>query len=790
MAIRYSVCFILLLLHFTVLGQMLQLSDIMKGDDFIGHSPTQLTWSADGSKLYFYWNPEKLVGSVPYEYDLKSKKIAKVVDEDLPKIRPATRYYSPDRSVAAFIEKGGLHLVDPKTNRNKLIYRDRQQMSIIHWSVDSKLLFLSVGDHIYQYNRLDGQLLQLAQLSKANKSKNEESKTKPESQYLQDEENKLLEVFGIRESRREHRTKLNEKISPKLEIPSISYDGDLRFALPDREGKFLFYATEKQEPRINTEVPNYVDKSAFTKMLTAREKVGYYKTSHQFFIHDLVKDTSYSLAGVETLPGIMNKPAYMASYHESDSVTYSPTYEKPKPIQVHAPIFSDRGTIAVEARSLDFKDRWILLVDPVSGKLNCIFHHHDEAWIGGPEIGGWPGSRAKMFWLPKSETLVFKSEHEGYAHLYQYQAGQITALTRGAYEVIETELSADGQALYLTTTERGPHERHYYRFDLKTRKTEALTEGRGAYESVLSPDERWIAHRFSSGNTPWELYLQENKKGAIPQRITKSTTEAFDAYPWQHPEIVWFQASDGVKVPARIYRPDRKDSTQKAPAVLFVHGAGYLQNVHHWWSSYHREYMFHHYLRERGYVVMDIDFRASSGYGRDWRTAIYRHMGGRDLQDYVDGAKYLVEAEGVDPARMGIYGGSYGGFITLMAMFTQPNVFKAGAALRSVGDWAHYNHGYTAAILNTPLQDPKAYQQSSPIYFTQGLIGRLLILHGMVDTNVQFQDMVRISQRLIEQGKTGWDLAVYPVEDHGFIEDSSWTDEYRRIFELFESTLK
>src|SRR5437764_4914617 len=226
------------------------------------------------------------------------------------------------------------------------------------------------------------------------------------------------------------------------------------------------------------------------------------------------------------------------------------------------------------------------------------------------------------------------------------------------------------------------------------------------------------------------------------------------------------------------------------PAVIFVHGAGYLQNVHRWWSSYYREYMFHHLLMEHGFTVLDVDYRASAGYGRDWRTAIYRHMGGKDLDDQVDAAHWLASEHGVDSKRIGLYGGSYGGFITLMAMFTQPEVFAAGAALRPVTDWAYYNHAYTSDILNLPQTDPEAYRKSSPIYFAQGLRGALLICHGMVDTNVEFQDSVRLTQRLIELHKENWDLAVYPVENHGFTQPSSWADEYKRILKLFEKNLK
>ncbi|MGH9260375.1 MAG: prolyl oligopeptidase family serine peptidase, partial [Acidimicrobiales bacterium] len=205
--------------------------------------------------------------------------------------------------------------------------------------------------------------------------------------------------------------------------------------------------------------------------------------------------------------------------------------------------------------------------------------------------------------------------------------------------------------------------------------------------------------------------------------------------------------------------------------------------------SYYREYMFHHLLAARGYHVLDLDYRGSAGQGRAWRTAVYRHMGGRDLDDQVDAARWLVRTLGADSTRIGIYGGSYGGFITLMAMFTRPGVFAAGAALRPVTDWAHYNHPYTARILNEPQTDSLSYRRSSPIYFAEGLRGHLLICHGMVDDNVHFQDTALLIQRLIELGKEHWEAAVYPVEPHAFRRADSWTDEYRRILGLFERVL-
>lgn len=315
-----------------------------------------------------------------------------------------------------------------------------------------------------------------------------------------------------------------------------------------------------------------------------------------------------------------------------------------------------------------------------------------------------------------------------------------------------------------------------------------ITHLRGGHEVEVSPDEKFLAIRYSESNKPWELYMMRNEAGAEMIQLTQSLKDGFKKYDWRKPEIVRFEARDQVMVPARIYKPE--DEIKNGAAIIFVHGAGYLQNVHEWWSQYYREYMFHNMLTDIGYTVLDIDYRASEGYGRDWRTGIYRFMGGKDLEDQIDGAKYLVEKHGIDAERLGIYGGSYGGFMTLMAMFTSPGTFKSGAALRSVTDWAHYNHGYTSNILNTPVEDSIAFARSSPIYHAEGLEGNLLMLHGMIDTNVQFQDVVRLSQRLIELEKENWELAVFPMEDHSFKEASSWADEYRRIFELFQETLR
>lgn len=431
-----------------------------------------------------------------------------------------------------------------------------------------------------------------------------------------------------------------------------------------------------------------------------------------------------------------------------------------------------------------------MLCNHEKGTWEMIERQHDDAWIGGPGITGWNMSPGNKGWMPDNNHYWFHSEESGYSHLYavNVENGKKKALTKGNYEIHDAYLSADKSRFYIVSNESDPGERHLYQLSLDGREKIQITTREGRHDTRISPDEQWIVSRYSYAKGPWELYLMKNEPAAEMTRLTESTTSEFNAYNWRKPELIYFKASDGEKVRARLYQPE--EDAKNGAAVIFVHGAGYLQNAHKWWSTYYREYMFHNLLADMGYTVLDIDYRGSEGYGRDWRTGIYRHMGGKDLSDQVDGAGFLVNEYGIDEERIGIYGGSYGGFITLMALFKNPETFACGAALRSVTDWAHYNHPYTSNILNTPVSDSIAYRKSSPIYHAEGLEDPLIMLHGVVDTNVQFQDVIRLSQRLIELGKTEWDLAVFPVEGHGFQEASSWADEYRRILELFEKNLK
>jgi dipeptidyl aminopeptidase/acylaminoacyl peptidase len=536
----------------------------------------------------------------------------------------------------------------------------------------------------------------------------------------------------------------------------------------------------------NTIVPNYISTSGYTEDISGRTKVGNTLAGYESYLYDIERDTIYAIS-TKDIPGIKDLPDYVKDYPKQ--LEERTKKNEDRKVSINGPFWNSDGSSAVVSVSaLDNKDRWIMKLDPQNGKLSPLDRQRDEAWIGGPGVGGFFGG-SNIGWIDNT-TIYYQSEASGYSHIYVQNVitGDKKQITTGKYEVQTLQLSNDKKSFYFTANIEHPGITHFYRIPVTGGSFEKLTSLKGGNEVSLSPDEKWLAFRHSRSNKPWELYLQENKAGAKAEKITSSGSVEFESYKWREPDVISFKNRYGSDVYARVYKP--KKPAPSKPAVVFVHGAGYLQNVHHWWSQYFREYMFNNLLADLGYTIIDIDYTASSGYGRDHRTGIYRHMGGKDLSDHVDGVKLLIEKYDVNPKNVGIYGGSYGGFMTLMGLFNEPEVFKSGAALRSVTDWAHYNHGYTANILNEPANDEIAYKRSSPIYFANGLKGNLLMAHGMVDVNVHFQDIVRLSQRLIELKKENWELAVYPVEDHAFSEPSSWTDEYKRILKLFEKTLK
>jgi len=741
---------------------LLTIDNIMRGPELYGYPPQEVRWSGDNQRIYFQWKQASDPIDKPpdtWMIPRNSGYPRRLSDEDAKAAPPAFGNTTRDRKRTVYVRDGDLFLYDFTTDTTRQLTRTLDVESAPHFTQDEKRVAFTRGGNLYVMALQGGTIEQVTDIKPAPAVP--EVKPAPDSSqdFLKKQEKELLAAVRDRV-----RQKDADEAKKKLENPRKAFE------LPERQSvksldlcpsEKCVIAVLQDGPKGDKpdNIPNYVTESGYTEEIKGRTNVG-----------DVQVRTRVAILDAAT-----------------GEVQWADSGLGDRPVNFDLPLFNEQGNRAVMVvRSVDNKDRWIQLLDTGSAKTTTLFHEHDDAWLDGPGY-------ETLGWLKNGDEVYFESELDGWDHLYKVSAlgGDPKQLTSGKFEVTGVELSEDGSKFYLTTSEAGAPEHQFYSMSVNGGPRTRITTEPGGHRVVLSRDEKYLADVYSYVNRPPELYTTLNAAGTTGVKRTDSPSKDFRAYPWLDETgapIVQVPARDGSMIPARVFKP--ANYRPGGPAVVFVHGAGYLQNVVKSWSSnYPREYLFHHFLMEHGYMVLDMDYRASAGYGRDWRTAIYRHMGGKDLEDNLDGAKWLV-AQGADPKRIGIYGGSYGGFITLMAMFTSPDTFAAGAALRPVTDWAHYNHGYTSNILNTPQTDAEAFRTSSPIYFAEGLKGALLIAHGMVDTNVFFQDTVRLVERLVELRKENWSVAMYPVENHGFVRPESWADEYKRIFKLFEDNLK
>src|SRR4051812_39868159 len=690
----------------------LTVDSIMRGPRLVGYSPSGVYWSQDSQKVYFRWkqaDEPRLKEMSLYVVNRDGSGLRRLTEEESRQAPPPNGELSKDKSMTVFTDEGDVFIYDHAKQARRQITRTVDTETNPHFTFDQKRIYFTRLNNLYVMSLDGGSLEQLTDVragggpgataaSSASPQKGTDSQ-----EALKKEERGLLDAVRERAEQREEqdkRRKEREKRKP-FNVPAGQNVINLNLS-PD--GKYVIAnVSEPATGSKNTIVPNYVTESGYTEEIPGRSKVGDTQNRTRLVVINTESGDTRNVDHGQRLPATpppqrteMNateqpRVSTGSGSDRIDTQRGQSSAPKDRDVQLSQLQWSEDGKNAVlMGRSADNKDRWVMLLDPATGKTKILATIHDDAWVDGP-------GAFTLGWLPDSQHVYFETERDGWAHLYSVSidGGEPKQLTSGPFEVSDVRLSQDKTKFYFTSSEGSVFQRHLFSMPIDGGARTQITGLPGQNQVDISPDETMLADVRSYSNKPPELYLLPNKpmdekSSAALKPVTTSPIPEFFSNDWIDPRLVSFKARDGATVWGRLYVPANYKGG--GPAVLFVHGAGYLQNVHRWWSSYSREYMFNHLLMEKGYVVLDIDYRGSAGYGRDWRTGIYRHMGGKDLTDHVDAVNYLVKEFNIDPKRVGLYGGSYGGFITLMAMFTQPDVFAAGAALRPVTDWAHYNN--------------------------------------------------------------------------------------------------
>jgi dipeptidyl-peptidase-4 len=396
----------------------------------------------------------------------------------------------------------------------------------------------------------------------------------------------------------------------------------------------------------------------------------------------------------------------------------------------------------------------LMLAETKTGVARTVIHESDPAWINANHL----------FRFLDNGEFLWGSERDGFRHLYLYSLdGKLRKkLTEGNWEVNSVAgIDEQHQKVYFTSTEASPLERQLYSIGLNGKNRVRISQGAGTHMISMGPTAEYYMDTFSSLTQPPRKTMNSNT-GAEFTVYREADTRLTDEYEVLPTEIVTVKAADGTLLYARMIKPAHFEVGKKYPAVVMVYGGPGAQSIHNSWPAAGWDQVLAH----RGFLIWQLDNRGSSGRGHAFETPLNRRMGKTELADQLDGIKYLTGQGFVDAARIGIYGWSYGGYMTLYSMLNAPDVFRAGIAGAPVTNWKNYDTIYTERYLGLPSENAEAYRSSSAAEYAGKLKGKLLILHNFEDDNVLFQNTMQMAEALEKAGKL-FDMAIYPQKSHG-----------------------
>jgi dipeptidyl aminopeptidase/acylaminoacyl peptidase len=429
-----------------------------------------------------------------------------------------------------------------------------------------------------------------------------------------------------------------------------------------------------------------------------------------------------------------------------------------------------------------------LKVTSLSGETRTLWKDHDPAWIS-------PADGAMDVTSPDGKWIAFISDRTGWPHLYiipvsASSEAEAKQISKGTFGDGYAAWSPDGSRIAWAHSADGDQgERFISIACVNTGQIEHVITQPGVNRApVFSPDGTMIVYERSAVEHPLEIYDAAARPGAVPARLTNSLPPGLLPQDLTAPVAVHYPSrADHKPVPATLMVSEHLDRTRKHPAIIWIHGSGADQNYLAWHPGFYRMYYsMSEYLAQQGYVILAPDYRGSSGYSRDWATGVSRDLGGGETQDVNAGADYLKTLSFVDPDRIGIWGLSYGGFMTLQSVITDPTLFRCAIDVAGVGDWETWTTGgmILGRLGETPVTDPDLYDRSAPVKHLDKLTTPLLVLQGTNDANVPLWESLKVIDTLEKLGKP-FDMAIYPGEIHFFRRAYVLRDAWKRSDEFF-----
>ena len=451
----------------------------------------------------------------------------------------------------------------------------------------------------------------------------------------------------------------------------------------------------------------------------------------------------------------------------------------------------DGKTLAIQRESRDQRQLDLLFANIDTGQSRVVLTENSKTWID---------LNSELSFLSHSREFVWASARSGYQHLYlyDYQGHLLRPLTAGPWNVDDFRARAikgideKHRLIYFTATEKSPTERQLYRTSLDTQdpeKIDRVSQEDGLHGIVMSPDTRFYVDIFTSTAQPPQVSLHDAdgklRVQLLENRLDANHPDAPYLADNSMPEFGTLTAADGQTLYYRIFKPAHFDPAKRYPAIVDVYGGPGIQRVLDNWTGS----SFTQILTRGGYVVFQLDNRGTAFRGTAFQSPIHDKLGDIEVADQVQGARWLASQSYIDPARIGVWGWSYGGYMTLMLMFKAPDVFRAGVSGAPVTDWSLYDTHYTERYLDRPQNNAAGYAASSVLPYAKDLKGNLLVMHGMADDNVLFLHSTKLFRKLQDLGKP-FDVMVYPGAKHGLTRQHDGRHAYATIKRFFDENLR
>ena len=422
----------------------------------------------------------------------------------------------------------------------------------------------------------------------------------------------------------------------------------------------------------------------------------------------------------------------------------------------------------------------LLSVDPSSGKSKIILEEKDKYYI---EI------HDNLTFYKDDSGFLWTSEKDGFNHIYLYQISgkERRQITKGNWEVTNFYGYDDkNKVLYFQSNEESPLERNIYRVNIWGKSKKKLSKKSGTNSASFNSNFSYFINTYSNANLPNAITLNNNTGEVIKKlKNSESLLGSLSEYELTSKEFFNFKTEQGIKLNGWMMKPYNFDESKKYPVLMYVYGGPGSQTV---LDSWDRHYMWYQMLCQQGYIVVSIDNRGTGGRGAEFKKCTYKELGKLETTDQIEGAKYLANLKYTDENRIGIWGWSYGGYMSSLCLLKGNKYFKSAIAVAPVTNWRFYDTIYTERYMQTPQENPNGYDLNSPINHVDSLKGNFLLIHGSADDNVHVQNTYEMVDALIKSNKQ-FDLFIYPDKNHGIYGGTTRLHLFTKITDFINKKL-